>query len=37
MVADIRQRLTEGKLIDPPGDSARDLLANLRNSRAESA
>jgi TonB family protein len=30
MVADIRTRLTEGKLIDPPGDSARDLLANLR-------
>lgn len=32
LVADIRQRLTEGKLIDPPGDSARDLLVNLRNS-----
>lgn len=31
LVADIRQRITEGKLIDPPGDSARDLLANLRN------
>ncbi|WP_161810097.1 energy transducer TonB [Steroidobacter agaridevorans] len=30
MVADVRTRLTEGKLIDPPGDSARDLLANLR-------
>ena len=30
MVADVRQRLTEGKLIDPPGDSARDMLANLR-------
>lgn len=30
MVADIRTRITEGKLIDPPGDSARDLLANLR-------
>ena len=30
MVADVRQRITEGKLIDPPGDSARDLLANLR-------
>ena len=30
MVADIRQRMTEGKLIDPPGDSARDMLANLR-------
>lgn len=32
LVGDIRQRLTEGKLIDPPGDSARDLLVNLRNS-----
>ena len=31
LVADIRQRLTEGKLIEPPGDSARDLLVNLRN------
>lgn len=30
MVADVRQRLTEGKLMDPPGDSARDLLTNLR-------
>lgn len=30
MVADVRTRLSEGKLIDPPGDSARDLLANLR-------
>ena len=30
MVADVRTRLTEGKLIDPPGDSARDLLATLR-------
>ena len=30
MVADVRQRMSEGKLIDPPGDSARDLLANLR-------
>lgn len=30
MVADVRQRMTEGKLIDPAGDSARDLLANLR-------
>lgn len=30
MVSDVRQRLTEGKLIDPPGDSARDMLANLR-------
>jgi TonB family protein len=32
LVADIRQRLSEGKLIDPPGDSARDLLVNLRSS-----
>jgi TonB family protein len=32
LVADIRQRISEGKLIDPPGDSARDLLVNLRNS-----
>jgi TonB family protein len=31
LVADIRQRISEGKLIDPPGDSARDLLVNLRN------
>jgi protein TonB len=31
LVADIRQRLGQGKLIDPPGDSARDLLVNLRN------
>ncbi|MET0534457.1 MAG: TonB family protein [Steroidobacter sp.] len=31
MVSDVRQRLTEGKLIDPPGDSARDMLTNLRN------
>jgi TonB family protein len=31
LVADIRQRLSEGKLIDPPGDSARDLLVNLRS------
>jgi TonB family protein len=30
MIADVRTRLTEGKLIDPPGDSAKDLLANLR-------
>lgn len=30
MVTDVRQRLTEGKLIDPPGDSARDMLATLR-------
>lgn len=30
MVADVRQRITEGKLIDPPGDSARDKLNALR-------
>ena len=30
MVADVRQRLNEGKLIDPPGDSAKDMLATLR-------
>ncbi|HEY0938834.1 MAG TPA: TonB family protein [Steroidobacter sp.] len=30
MVAEVRQRLTEGKLIDPPGESARDALAALR-------
>jgi TonB family protein len=30
MVADVRQRITEGKLIDPPGDSAKDKLAALR-------
>ena len=30
MVSDVRTRITEGKLIDPPGDSARDALAALR-------
>ncbi len=30
MVSEVRQRLAEGKLIDPAGDSARDLLTNLR-------
>jgi TonB family protein len=30
MVADVRQRISDGKLIDPPGDSAKDLLAALR-------
>ncbi|WP_116807838.1 energy transducer TonB [Steroidobacter cummioxidans] len=30
MIADVRQRISEGRLIDPPGDSARDLLAGLR-------
>jgi TonB family protein len=30
MVADVRTRISEGKLIDPPGDSARDALASLR-------
>lgn len=29
MAADIRQRISAGKLIDPPGDSARDMLAKL--------
>lgn len=31
LVADVRQRMTEGKLLDPPGDSARDMLAKLRS------
>lgn len=30
MVADIRQRISDGKLIDPPGNSAKDMLAALR-------
>ncbi|HEX7013714.1 MAG TPA: TonB family protein [Steroidobacteraceae bacterium] len=30
MVADIRQRITQGKLIDPPGGSAKDGIAQLR-------
>jgi TonB family protein len=30
MVSDVRQRMSEGKLIDPPGDSARDALSTLR-------
>jgi protein TonB len=30
LVAAVRQRLTEGKLIDPAGDSAKDALAKLR-------
>jgi TonB family protein len=30
LVAEVRQRLGEGKLIDPPGESARDALAALR-------
>jgi TonB family protein len=29
MVTDVRQRITAGKLIDPPGDSARDMLVKL--------
>jgi len=29
MVADVRDRLSEGKLIDPPGDSAKDMLSKL--------
>jgi TonB family protein len=36
MVADVRQRISEGKLIDPPGDSARDLYVNLRNTAPNS-
>jgi TonB family protein len=31
MIAEVRQRLNDDKLIDPPGDSARDALVNLRN------
>lgn len=31
MVADVRQRLTEGKLIDPAGASAKDALVTLRD------
>lgn len=30
LVNDVRQRMTDGKLIDPPGDNAREALANLR-------
>ncbi len=30
LVANIRQRISQGKLIDPAGDSARDILNNLR-------
>lgn len=30
MVADVRQRITDGKLIDPAGDNAREALAALR-------
>lgn len=30
LVAEVRQRLTDGKLIDPPGASAKDALAELR-------
>jgi TonB family protein len=29
MAADVRQRIMQGKLIDPPGDSARDMLNKL--------
>jgi TonB family protein len=36
LVADVRQRMTEGKLIDPAGDSARDLFANLRSTAPNS-
>jgi TonB family protein len=30
-IADVRQRISEGKLIDPPGSSAKDALATLRS------
>jgi TonB family protein len=30
MVADVRQRMTDGKLIEPAGDNAREALATLR-------
>jgi TonB family protein len=30
MVAEVRERLSQGKLMDPPGDSARDALSTLR-------
>ncbi len=30
LVAEVRQRMTEGKLIDPAGDNAREALASLR-------
>ena len=29
LIADVRQRMSAGKLIDPPGDSAKDMLAKL--------
>ena len=31
MISEVRQRLNDDKLIEPPGDSARDALVNLRN------
>jgi TonB family protein len=31
LIADIRQRITDGKLIDPPGGSAKDGIASLAN------
>jgi TonB family protein len=31
VIADIRQRISDGKLIDPPGGSAKDGIANLRS------
>jgi TonB family protein len=31
MVADVRQRITDGKLIEPAGDNAREALATLRD------
>ena len=37
LVASIRQRISAGQLIDPKGDSARDLLAQLRGADPSSA
>lgn len=31
LITEVKQRLNEDKLIEPPGDSARDALVNLRN------
>jgi TonB family protein len=36
LIASIRQRISNGQLIDPKGDSARDLLAQLRAADASS-
>ena len=35
MVSDVRQRMNDGKLIDPPGDSARDMLDEAAHRRAD--